>query len=100
MQYLAIDNSDLRNTLFLTLTGRVDVPFIKGLSYDFNYSTTRYHRDNNTFYPADVDGGFINNGKAVKEPENENAYLFNHIFAFQREFGDHSLNATFVNTTE
>ena len=60
LQYLAIDNSDLRNTLFLTLTGRVDVPFIKGLSYDFNYSTTRYHRDNNTFYPADVDGGFIN----------------------------------------
>ena len=98
LQYLAIDNSDLRNTLFLTLTGRVDVPFIKGLSYDFNYSTT--HRDNNTFYPADVDGGFINNGKAVKEPENENAYLFNHIFAFQREFGDHSLNATFVYTTE
>ena len=78
----------------------MDVPFIKGLSYDFNYSTTRYHRDNNTFYPADVDGGFINNGKAVKEPENENAYLFNHIFAFQREFGDHSLNATFVYTTE
>ena len=100
LQYLAIDNSDLRNTLFLTLTGRVDVPFIKGLSYDFNYSTTRYHRDNNTFYPADVDGGFINNGKAVKEPENENAYLFNHIFAYQREFGDHSLNATFVYTTE
>ena len=53
LQYLAIDNSDLRNTLFLTLTGRVDVPFIKGLSYDFNYSTTRYHRDNNTFYPDD-----------------------------------------------
>ena len=26
LQYLAIDNSDLRNTLFLTLTGRVDVP--------------------------------------------------------------------------
>ena len=30
LQYLAIDNSDLRNTLFLTLTGRIDVPFIKG----------------------------------------------------------------------
>ena len=79
LQYLAIDNSDLRNTLFLTLNGRIDVPFIKGLSYDFNYSTTRYHRDNNSFYPSDVDGGFINNGKAIKEPENENAYLFNHL---------------------
>lgn len=100
LQYLAIDNSDLRNTLFLTLTGRIDVPFIKGLSYDFNYSTTRYHRDNNTFYPADVDGGSVNNGKAVKVPENENAYLFNHIFAYQRDFGNHSLNATFVYTTE
>ena len=92
LQYLAIDNSDLRNTLFLTLNGRIDVPFIKGLSYDFNYSTTRYHRDNNSFYPSDVDGGFINNGKAIKEPENENAY--------QRTFGDHSLNATFVYTKE
>lgn len=100
LQYLAIDNSDLRNTLFLTLNGRIDVPFIKGLSYDFNYSTTRYHRDNNSFYPSDVDGGFINNGKAIKEPENENAYLFNHIFAYQRTFGDHSLNATFVYTKE
>ena len=100
LQYLAIDNSDLRNTLFLTLTGRIDVPFIKGLSYDFNYSTTRYHRDNNTFYPADVDGGSVNNGKAVKVPENENAYLFNHIFTYQRDFGNHSLNATFVYTTE
>ncbi len=100
LQYLAIDDSDLRNTLFLTLTGRIDVPFIKGLSYDFNYSTTRYHRDENTFYPADVDGGYVNNGKAVKAPENENAYLFNHIFAYQRDFGDHSLNATLVYTTE
>lgn len=100
LQYLAIDNSDLRNTLFLTLTGRIDVPFIKGLSYDFNYSTTRYHRDNNTFYPSDVDGGSVNNGKAVKVPENENAYLFNHIFTYQRNFGNHSLNATFVYTTE
>jgi len=100
LQYLFIDNSDLRNTLFLTMTGRVDVPFIKGLSYDFNYSTTRYHRDNNSFYPSDVDGGFINNGKAVKVPENVNSYLFNHIFAYQRAFGDHSLNATFVYTTE
>lgn len=100
LQYLAINNSDLRNTLFLTLTGRIDVPFIKGLSYDFNYSTTRYHRDNNSFYPADVDGGNINNGKAVKAPENENAYLFNHIFSYLKNVGDHSLNATFVYTTE
>lgn len=100
LQYLAIDNSDLRNTLFLTLTGRVDVPFIKGLSYDFNYSMTRYHRDENTFYPADVDGGFINNGKAVKVPQDDKSCLFNHIFAYQRAFGNHSLNATFVYTTE
>lgn len=100
LQYLAIDNSDLRNTLFLTLTGRIDVPFIKGLSYDFNYSTTRYHRDENNFYPSDVDGGVKNLGKAEKKPSNENAYLFNHIFAYQREFGDHSVNATFVVTNE
>lgn len=100
LQYLFIDNSDLRNTLFLTLTGRIDVPFIKGLSYDFNYSNTLYHRDNNSFYPGDLDGGYINNGKAVKAPENESAYLFNHIFSYQRSFGDHAVNATFVYTTE
>lgn len=100
LQYTFIDNSDLRNTLFLTLTGRIDVPFVKGLSYDFNYSNTMYHRDNNSFYPGDMDEGYINNGKAVKAPENENAYLFNHIFSYQRAFGDHSLNATLVYTTE
>ena len=100
LQYIAIENSDLRNTFFLALTGRVDVPFIKGLSYDFNYSTTRYHRDNNSFYPADMEKGSLNNGKAVKNPQNENAYLFNHIFAYQRSFGEHSLNATLVYTTE
>ena len=39
-------------------------------------------------------------GKLTKRVENENAYLFNHIFAYQREIGDHSMNATYDYTTD
>lgn len=93
-------NEDIRNNLFLVTSARITFPFIKGLTYDFNYSNTWSNRNNNTFYPVYVNDGSSNNGKAVKEPSEERSWIFNNILTYQRSFGDHQVNTTLLYSRE
>lgn len=95
-----IQNEDIRNSLFMVANSRIEVPFVKGLSYDFNYSNTYWNRKNNSFYPASMHLGAANRGKAEKIPEEERSWIFNHIFTYLRSFGDHSINATLLYSRE
>jgi len=93
-------NEDIRNSLFFVANAKIDVPFVPGLSYDFNYSNTYWNRKNNTFYPASMSDGVTNNGKADKIPEEKRSWIFNNIITYLRSFGDHSVNATLLYSRE
>ena len=95
-----IKNEDIRNSLFLVAGTRMEVPFVKGLSYDFNYSNTYRNRKNNSFYPASMHSGAANKGKAEKIPEEERSWIFNNIITYLRSFGEHSINATLLYSRE
>lgn len=95
-----IKNEDIRNSLFLVAGTRMEVPFVKGLSYDFNYSNTYWNRKNNSFYPASMHSGAANKGKAEKIPEEERSWIFNNIITYLRSFGEHSINATLLYSRE
>lgn len=97
---LKVLDEDIRNNLFFVTNARIDIPWIKGLSYDFNYSNTFYTRKRNTFYPSSVSDGAGNKGKAEKTPEEQRSWIFNSILTYSREFGDHNLNATLLYSRE
>lgn len=93
-------NEDIRNSLFFVANTKINIPFVKGLSYDFNYSNTYWNRKNNSFYPVSTKEGITNNGKAEKIPEETRSWIFNNIITYLRTFGDHSVNATLLYSRE
>lgn len=93
-------NEDIRNSLFFVANTKINIPFIEGLSYDFNYSNTYWNRKNSTFFPVSTKEGITNNGKAEKRPEERRNWIFNNIITYLRTFGDHSVNATLLYSRE
>jgi hypothetical protein len=66
-----VNNSDIRNNLFLVGNAKVTVPWVKGLTYELNYSNTYSNRNNNTFYPVTTPNGAGNKGQAIKNPSEQ-----------------------------
>ena len=97
---LYVDNSDIRNSLFLVGSAKITVPWIKGLNYEFNYSNTYSNRNNNTFYPVTTPLGSGNKGQAIKSPSAERNWIINNIVTYTKAFGDHRINATFLYSRE
>ena len=95
-----VDNEDIRNSLFFVTNAKIEVPFIKGLTYDFNYSNTYYTRKNSVYFPANVADGSANKGKAEKTPEEKRSWIFNNIITYLRTFGNHQVNATLLYSRE
>ncbi|MCW3108538.1 MAG: TonB-dependent receptor plug, partial [Segetibacter sp.] len=97
---LYVDNSDIRNSLFLVGTAKVTVPWVKGLSYELNYSNTYSNANNNTFYPVTTPEGAGNKGLAIKNPYQERNWIVNNIVTYAKTFGKHRINATFLYSRE
>jgi TonB-linked outer membrane protein, SusC/RagA family len=93
-------NEDIRNSLFFVTNAKIDVPFVEGLTYDFNYSNTFYDRKNNVYFYANSADGAANKGKAEKTPEEKRSWIFNNIITYIRTFGDHHVNATLLYSRE
>jgi len=98
--YLFINNKDIRNNLFLVGNAKITVPWITGLTYEFNYSNTYSNRNNFTFYPVTTPGGVTNKGQAVKNPSEQRNWIYNNIVTYLRNFGDHQINATLLYSRE
>ncbi len=97
---LFVDNEDTRNDLFLVASSKITVPWVKGLTYELNYSNTYANGNNNTFHPVSTPGGAGNRGRAIKIPAESRDWTVNNILTFTRSFGDHDLNATFLYSRE
>jgi TonB-linked SusC/RagA family outer membrane protein len=97
---LRIKDKDIRTTLFYVGNIRVDVPFIKGLSYDFNYSNTSTNEDRRTFFPSNTTDGTAVRGRAEHDPRRRTDWIFNNIITYVNKFGDHGINATLLYSRE
>jgi TonB-linked SusC/RagA family outer membrane protein len=93
-------DEDVRSTLFYVGNVKVDIPFVKGLSYEFNYSNTSYKRKSNNYNPPTTPDGNGTKGQANRTPEESNSWIFNNIVTYLNKFGDHSINATFLYSRE
>lgn len=97
---LYVTNEDKRNSLFMVGSGKITVPWVKGLTYELNYSNTFLTRRNNSFHPVTVPGGAGNKGRAYKLPEEERNWIVNNIVTYLRSFGQHQVNATLLYSAE
>src|SRR5690606_29883065 len=93
-------NEDIRNNLFFVANAKVEIPYVAGLTYDFNFSNTFNYRKNNTFWPVSIENGNTNNGRAERRPEETRQWIFNNILSYNRTFGDHDINGTLLYSRE
>jgi TonB-linked SusC/RagA family outer membrane protein len=73
---------------------KVDVPFIKGLSYKLNTGVEYENTQRKTFYGRDVARGFETNGNAVNYTSLSRNFTIENILYYQRSFNKHNLNFT------
>lgn len=97
---LYADNTDIRNSLFNVANAKINVPWIKGLTYELNYSNTYTNSTDNTFWPASIPEGRLNKGLAEKSPRETKNWIINNIVSFNRTFGDHQVNGTLLYSRE
>lgn len=97
---LYVDNEDIRNNLFLVGRAVVTIPWVKGLTYELNYSNTYSTHNNNTFYPVKTPQGRLNKGQAIKNPSEERHGIVNNIVTYLRDFNDHQVNVTLLYSQE
>jgi TonB-linked SusC/RagA family outer membrane protein len=100
MRGLLVSDVDLRNELFFVGNAKIEIPFVKGLTYDFNYSNTYYNRKRNVFYPVTTSDGVATNGRAERRPEETRSWIYNNIISYQNKFGDHGIQATLLYSRE
>jgi TonB-linked SusC/RagA family outer membrane protein len=100
MRGLLVSDVDIRNELFFVGNAKIEVPFVKGLTYDFNYSNTYYNRKRNVFYPVTTSDGVGTNGRAERRPEETRSWIYNNIVSYQNTFGSHNIQATFLYSRE
>ena len=97
---LYVDHKDNRNDLLLVGNTKITVPWIQGLTYEFNYSNNFTTRKYNRFYPSTVPDGAGNKGQAIKNPSEERNWIYNNIVTYLRTFGNHQVNATLLYSQE
>ncbi|WP_353130790.1 TonB-dependent receptor [Parapedobacter pyrenivorans] len=97
---LNVDNSDIRNNLFVVGRAKVTVPWVKGLTNELNYSNTYSANNNNSFYPINTPEGSANKGEARKHPSQERNWILNNIVSYLGDFGNHQINGTLLFSRE
>jgi TonB-linked SusC/RagA family outer membrane protein len=102
LQLTVVSNEDIRRNLFMLGYVKIEIPKIKGLTYDFNYSNNLSTSRDASFYPsATTRTGNANRGQANKNHSESTSWIFNNIVTYNRLFGgNHSVNMTLLFSRE
>lgn len=91
---ILVKNQDNSYRIFSTNSIKVDVPFIKGLSYKLNTGIEFESILRKTYYGRDVAIGLEQNGNAINYNSISRNFTVENILNYSREFGVHSVNVT------
>ncbi len=96
-----VDDYDIRNNFFVVANAKIEIPKVKGLSYNFDFSNNSNSEENNTFIPATVYEGLASKGQATREYSKDKTWGINNILTYVRDFNtDHRVNATLLYSYE
>jgi TonB-linked SusC/RagA family outer membrane protein len=96
-----VDDLQTGDNYFLVLSSKVDIPKIKGLRYEVNYSYTYDNAKHAKFYPATTFEGSSTNGLAKKDLSEERDWLLNNVVTYNRTFAkNHKFDVTLLYSRE
>lgn len=91
---------DRRNNLNNILTATIKVPGVQGLTYTFTNSITQNWNENDTFYGLQTVVGLPKKGSGNVGYSRSTTILSDQLLKYTRTFGDHSVDATLLYSTE
>ena len=91
---LLVPNTDKSYRVFSANNVKIDLPFIKGLSYKLNTGIEFENNQRKTYWGRNVALGLESNGYASNYNSVQNNYTVENILNYSREFGKHSINFT------
>jgi TonB-linked SusC/RagA family outer membrane protein len=91
---LLVNNSDNSYRIFTTNSVKIDLPFVKGLSYKLNTGIEYENTVRKTYSGRNVAAGFETNGLASNYSALTKNFTVENILNYSREFGKHAINAT------
>ncbi|MDB5091119.1 MAG: SusC/RagA family TonB-linked outer membrane protein, partial [Mucilaginibacter sp.] len=86
-------NVAIQNTLFSNLFARVELPF--GIKYNLNFSPTIEAYRNFFFRPV-ANPNELSGGTAIRTMENRYRYNIDNVLSWNKTFGIHNFDATFL----
>jgi TonB-linked SusC/RagA family outer membrane protein len=101
LRYEYIDDTDKRKNLHVTGYAQVKIPFIKNLTYDFNYSNNYSSYNKKTYWPSYTYEGMPVHGETAIEHTEGTYWIFNHIMKYTETFHDiHNFDVTMLYTQD
>lgn len=87
-----------RNNLFAILFAEINIPFVKGLSYRFNYSNNSRWDKNWGFTPSYKvpNSGLLREASASQSNSTATDVYLENLVKYNRTFGDHNIDATLL----
>lgn len=97
--YYDKQNEDIRNNLFGVLYANVKLPF--GFSYRISYQNRFDFNRDYEFWPSTTRTGSLNNpigglGYGRRNDFNQHEWMVDNILSWNKEFGNHAFDATFL----
>lgn len=89
-----VKNNDNTYRIFSANNIKVDIPFIKGLSYKLNTGVEIENKLRKTYYGRDVALGYEKNGDAINYNSLARNFTVENILNYSRRFNKHSINFT------
>lgn len=87
-------NDDIARSVISNNYIKIDVPFVKGLSYRLNTGYTYRYRNAETYYGSDTRDGLQQKGVSQVDNWNNEDWIVENILDYNRKFGSHNLGFT------
>lgn len=98
---LLVTDSQPRDNVNLVFKGKVNIPWVKGLKYEVNYSQSYLFSRGYRYIPTSVADGSKVDGSAEKGNSTEKKELINNMLTYDKIFkNDHRLNITLLQSYE
>lgn len=95
------ENEDLRDNVFLAFKAKVEIPWIKGLAYEFNYSNNIDVRRDFRYDQSFTRNGIATNGVASRRNIHNTSWLMNNLLTYSKVFAEkHSFDMTLLMSRE
>jgi len=108
---------DIRNNFRMNAYAEIKIPWIKGLSYHFNYSTLLettktgrfYHEnyyvpigpyDDENRYSTATQNNYLASANGYSNNDKTTSWIYDNILRYYNEFGDHTIDLTAVATRD